>query len=198
VTWKVHQFEPTRVQRKFLRKMASFLEENKTGLIDVYADTYAQKEKEHILFFEARKKYFLLINNKPEAAFTNKDSIAVERLSVKNLGHYFVKNLTKITRDTTMFTIQDKCRYFVDSQTVDRKYNQLVKGRENALRSFFIDNKTEARIKIHTDRATIPYDGFSCYKIKYNGDIPLSLQASYAKMHRLNKSTLRRKYFGLE
>jgi hypothetical protein len=195
VTWKVHQFEPERSQRKFLRKMASFLGEHKTGFIDVYVDSYAVKERERILFFEARKKYFLRINHKTEATFTIKDSIRVERLSVKNLGHYFVKNLTKITRDTTMFTIQDKCLYFVGIQTVDRKYNQLIKSRETALRSFFISNNTENQIKMHKDKGDVPYGGFSCYKIKYNGDMPISLQVSYAKMHELNKNAFRRKYF---
>jgi hypothetical protein len=195
VTWKVHQFELEREQRKFLDKMARFLKKNPDASIDIYPQLYESKEKEHILFFEARKKYYLLKHKKNEKEFNEEDSINIELMSVKDLGHYFTNDLTKITRDTTMLTIVDKCNHFLASNIVNIKYDQLIKARENHLRSFFIENSTSGRVRIHRSKSTIPYDGFSCYKIKYNGEIPESLEESYAKMQTLNNQVFRKKYF---
>uniref|UniRef100_UPI001C9B235C hypothetical protein n=1 Tax=Kingella denitrificans TaxID=502 RepID=UPI001C9B235C len=46
---------------------------------------------------------------KSEEEFNKEDFINIERMSVKELGHYFTEDLTKITRDTTLLTIVDKC-----------------------------------------------------------------------------------------
>jgi hypothetical protein len=195
VTWKVHQFVLEPEQRKFLEKMARFLKKHPDSSIDIYPNQYVSKEKEHILFFEARKKYYLLKNKIGEKEFTEKDSINLERMSVKDMGHYFTQNLMKITRDTTMLTIVDKCNHFLASNIVDIKYDQLVKAREKEMRAFFLENSTLDRLKIHRDQNTVPYDGFSCYQIKYNGKLPESLLDSYAKMQTLNSKVFRKKYF---
>jgi hypothetical protein len=195
VTWKVHQFELEPDQRRFLNRMARFLKKNPDSSIEIYPQHYAAKEKEHILYFEARKKYYLLQNNKAEKEFNKEDSIKVERMSVKALGKYFTKDLTKITRDTTMLTIVDKCTHFVGNHIVDAKYDKLIKARENQLRSFFEENSTIDRVELHHNKSTIPYDGFSCHQIKYNGVMPESLQDSYAKMQTLNNKKFRKKYF---
>jgi hypothetical protein len=195
VTWKVHQFELEPEQRGFLDKMARFLEKHPESSIEIFPQQYASKEKEHILFFEARKKYYLLVNNKSEKDLSKGDSISIERMSVKDLGHYFTKDLTKITRDTTMLTIVDKCHHFLGSDIVNVKYAALLKAREHELLSFFLENSTADRVKIHHNKSTIPYDGFSCHQIKYNGEIPESLRDSYAKMQTLNSKVFRKKYF---
>jgi hypothetical protein len=195
VTWKVHQFELEPGQRRFLGKMARFLKKHPESSIEIYPQQYASKEKEHILFFEARKKYYLLTNGKSEKEFDQGDSINVERMSLKDLGYYFTRDLTKITRDTTMLTMVDKCNHFLGNNIVDRKYDQLIKARENELRSFFLENSISDRVTIHHNKNTIPYDGFSCYHIKYNGKIPESLQSSYTKMQMLNSRMFRKKYF---
>ena len=49
--------------------MGDFLVNNPNASIAVYPQQYEIKEKEHILFFEAKKKYFLLINNKTFQSF---------------------------------------------------------------------------------------------------------------------------------
>jgi hypothetical protein len=195
VTWKVHQFELEPQQQRFLSRMARFLKKNPDASIEIYPQHYAAKEKEHILYFEARKKYYLLQNNKTEKEFNKDDSINVERMSVKALGKYFTKDLTKITRDTTMLTIVDKCTHFVGNHIVDAKYDKLIKARENQLRSFFEENSTIDHVKLHHNKTTIPYDGFSCDQIKYKGVMPESLHDSYAKMQTLNNKRFRKKYF---
>jgi hypothetical protein len=195
VAWRVHQFTLEPEQRRFLGKMARFLEKNPNASIEIYPRQYTSKEKEHILYFEARKKYYLLKNNKSENEFNERDSINIERMSVKELGPFFTKDLTKITRDTTLLTIVDKCHHFLGSNIVEIKYDQLIKIREDELRSIFSDTLISARVKFHRNKSTIPYDGFSCHEIKYNGEIPASLQQSYDKMQSLNNKTFRKKYF---
>lgn len=195
VTWAVHQFSLEPEQRKFLKKMAAFLEKNPEASIDIYSQPYNFKEWEHILFFEARKKYYLRNHGKSENDFTKEDSINTENMSVKDLRHCFVNDLTTITRDTTMFTIHDKCRHFVGDRIVNLKYQQLLQARDNNLRSFFTRNNTSNRVTIHTTENVIPFDGFSSHQIRYNGNIPESLRKSYSKMHMLNSKNFRKKYF---
>jgi hypothetical protein len=195
LTWKMGQSTLERRQTRFVHKIARFLKDSKEARIDVYPQHYAVKEKEQILFFEAKKKYFLLTTKKSVKDFSYADSIKADKMSIKDLGTFFVKNLTKITRDTTMFTIQDKCNYFVDASTVNHSYKELVETRENSVRNLFVSNGTSDRLKMHQRENIIPYDGFSRLKLTYNGDMPKSLKASYEKMHRLNNKALRKKYF---
>ncbi len=174
--WPTHQTSLSSRQEKFLKKLANFLEENKEASIEVYTQQYVQREKEHILFFETKKKHFLTENNKKSSDFTENDSIKVEKMSVKDLGHDLVKDMVKITRDTTMFTIHDKCHHYLGSDIVDHKFNQLIKAREHTFLSYFADTGANARVKMHSTKDIIPYNGFSCFQIKYKGDMPKSLK----------------------
>jgi hypothetical protein len=198
ITWKVHQFELEPEQRKFVASIAHFLKKHSDSSIDIYPELYASKEKEHILFFEARKKYYLLENKKSEKDFNRRDSLKVELLSVKDLGRYFTKDMTKITRDTTMLTSVDKCYHFLASNIVDSKYDQLLKSRETELRSFFVENATSSRVKFHQTKTSIPFNGFSWHKIEYNGALPESLLTNYKNLQTLNDRTFRKKYFDLD
>ena len=54
--------------------MVDFLIKNPDASINVYPQQYAIKEKEYILFFEAKKKYFLMTNNKNAGSFSEEDS----------------------------------------------------------------------------------------------------------------------------
>jgi hypothetical protein len=195
LTWRMRQTSLDRHQEQFVKKIADFLHEKKDATIEVYPEQYSLKEKEYILFFETKKKYFLQTQHKKESQFNEDDSVKVEKMSVKDLGPVLAKNLRKITRDTTMFTIHDKCHYFLGDNRVDRKYHQLIRARENSFRSFFTRNGTENQLKMHKSKSTIPFDGFSSFRIKYNGEIPKSLTESYEDMRELNKKPFRKKYF---
>ena len=72
--WMMRQNTLLPVQEKFIEKMADFLIKNPDASITVYPQHYAIKEKEYILFFEAKKKYFLAINNKNPRSFNAEDS----------------------------------------------------------------------------------------------------------------------------
>jgi hypothetical protein len=195
LTWNIRQSTLEPRQEKFIKKVAEFLKENKDASIDVYPNQYAAKEKEHILYFETKKNFFLLAHNKKRQEFTKNDSIEVDKMSVKNLAHALTKDMKKMTRDTTMFTIQDKCHHYLGNNSVDIKYEQLLNEREKSFRSFFVKNGTDKQVKIHKSKNTIPYNGFSYYEFKYKGEIPKALQESYEAMHKLNNRLFRKKYF---
>ena len=82
--WMMRQNTLIPVQEKFIEKMADFLIKNPEASINIYPQEYAIKEKEHILFFEAKKKYFLKVNNKNSHSFTEEDSVKVDLMSVKD------------------------------------------------------------------------------------------------------------------
>ena len=58
----------------------------------------------------------------------------------------------------------------------------------------FKNKAVEKRVKIHADETNIPYNGFSFYKITYNGELPESLIKANRKMNELNDEAPRKKY----
>jgi hypothetical protein len=95
-----------------------------------------------------------------------------------------------------MFTMEDKCWHYLHSDVVGKKYHALVRAREKNFRSYFPDHVLE-RVKIHEGKDKIPYDGFSCFKIHYNGEIPKPLRRAYSEMSELNHGIFRRKLLRL-
>jgi len=190
--WRMRQHELHNKQKHFIKTIAKFLDKNKESRITVYSNEYALKEKEQILFFKAKKKYFISTHGKRNA-FTREDSIAVDKMSVKDAT--FMRRLKKGkgAGDTLMFTIQDKCRYYLADNSVNTEYKTLMRERESAFKEFFIENGTADRVKFYSNDS-VPYNGFSCYKIIYHGVIPESLQKAYREMHELNNEWPRKKY----
>ena len=161
--WKMRQSSKLPNQEYFVNKMADFLIHNPEASIAVYPMQYAEKEMEYIRFFEAKKKYFLLSKNKNAQFLTSEDSLKVDRMSVKD--PVFVKYLNKQVNDTMLFTIQGKCSRYIGSALVDKRFRQLNTEREDAFMLLFKNKALEKRVKIHTGENTIPYDGFSFFKI---------------------------------
>lgn len=193
--WEMRQRVLRPRQKDFVEKMALFLEKNTEASISIYPKQYALKEKEYILFFEAKKKYFLLTRHKTADGFTNEDSVEVDKMSIKDPAFMKALKKGKGRGDTLMFTIQDKCYNFVGHGKVEGKFQQLVKERGKAFQSYFVKNGTENRVKMHPDEEGIPYNGFSYFKMTYQGDVPKSLRKAYDEMHELNDEGLRKKYF---
>lgn len=191
--WDMRQRELHHKQKHFIKTMASFLAENKTSSITVYSREYSVKEKEQILFFEAKKKYFLFMRGKNEV-FTKEDSLTVDKTSIKDAAFMHALKKGKGAGDTLMFSIQDKCQYYVGGDAVNSQYMTLVRERDRVFREFFVNNGTSDRVKINSSNDSIPYDGFSSYKINYHGEIPKALRSAYEEMHELNTADLRKKY----
>ncbi|MFN6946941.1 MAG: DUF748 domain-containing protein, partial [Cytophagaceae bacterium] len=106
-----------RDQERFLKRMADFLAKNPEESISVYPQLYSMKEREYILLFEAKKKYFLETNNLDINSFNEKESKMVEMMSVKDPS--FIRYISKKINDSLAFSIQDKCSKLIDPAIVD-------------------------------------------------------------------------------
>jgi hypothetical protein len=195
IKWAMRQCNLDDHQEKFMRKTAEFLSKNPNSSIIIHPVEYSEKEKEYILFFEAKKKYFLLTHGKNNSSFTEKDSTEVDRMSNKDDG--FMNYLTKFCKDSSLNTVQEKCYRFIGPEIVDEQYKLLLKKREQSFRSYFIANGTNKQVKFTASESSVPYNGFSFFKIKYNGEIPESLTDAYEKMEKLNEEAPRIRYFRL-
>ncbi|HXD93503.1 MAG TPA: DUF748 domain-containing protein, partial [Bacteroidia bacterium] len=190
--WQMRQdvLEPN--QKKFIEKMANFIEQNPDEIISVYKEQYAAKEKEYILFFEAKKKYFLTANSSHINSFSSADSEMVDKMSVKD--PLFINYLNKQINKKELFTIQEKCAELIDSSIINTKFNQLNKRREADFISFFKMKNAEKQVKFSADKNITPYNGFSFYKIAYKNEFPESLLKAYRKMNELNDVSPRKKF----
>ncbi|MBC7861812.1 MAG: DUF748 domain-containing protein, partial [Bacteroidia bacterium] len=173
VNWGMRQYSLSGKQEEFVQKIADFLKENPASSISIHPVIYAEKEKEYILFFEAKKKYFLFLNHKTKQTFSSDDSLATDKMSIKDSS--FVRYLTRYCGDSMLFTIQQKCFRFIGSSLVNTKYKQLQEMRLHSLQFYFKQNNTGSHVKIYPMQSSIPYNGFSFFKIKYKGEIPAAL-----------------------
>jgi hypothetical protein len=190
--WTVRQHSLLPNQEKFVNAMVDFLIKNPEASIAVYPIQYAEKEKEHILFFEAKKKYFLLSEDKNAPFLSEDDSLKVDKMSVKD--SLFVHYLNKKVSGNMLFTIQEKCNKFIGSAIVNAKFKQLNKEREDAFMFDFKKNGVQNCVKMSIGENNIPYNGFSFYKIAYKGEIPEALLKAYRKMNELNDEAPRKKF----
>ncbi len=179
-------------QEGFIKRMADFLEKNPTASITIHPEQYEMKEKEYILFFEAKKKYFLLTHNKKLESFSAEDSEKVDKMSVKDSS--FVHYLNNKIKDSIVFTIQEKCTRIIDSATVNAKFEKLKRERKNVFVSYFKKRKVEGQLRILSDENVIPYNGFSFYKIEYEGEFPEFLIKAYQQMNEFNNEAPRKKF----
>ena len=191
VKWQTRKSTLLPNQEKFMKKLATFLKKNPKASIDVHPIVFANKEREYISFFEAKKKYFLLTHKKERKDFTPEDSTAVEEMSIKDAG--LVKRVGRGLSDTVMFTMQERFMHFVGKKTVEKKLAQLNTDRMKSFRSFF-EQEAESRIKIRKPVIDVPYNGFSYFKIEYEGDMPNELRKAYHEMLELNDEAPRNKY----
>jgi hypothetical protein len=177
---------------EFLDKMADFLQNNPDEIIDVYPNPYTIKEKEYILFFEAKKKYFFHTHKDMKTLSIN-DSLELTKMSVKDEA--MVSYLKSEIKDTMLFTIQDLCTALVGANVVDTKFKQLCTDREVAFVQHFNIRGLANRVIIKKDISDIPYNGFSRYKIDYKGDFPAELIDAYKRLEDYDGKKPRKRFF---
>lgn len=190
--WPVRQTHLKDPEEKFARRISDFLKSNKDAAINVKPNTYEQKEKEYILFFEAKKKYYLDNTQRKGGPISEKDSSFIDKMSTKDPA--FIKYLNKHVKDTLIFTRQEKCRKLIGEETVDNKYHQLLKDREEDFMNYFKKKGTDKQVNILPNQDIVPFNGFSYYKIDYKGEIPKSLEKAYQKLIDYNNNSPRKKY----
>lgn len=193
VTWGMNEAAINLDKEYFVRKIADFLKENPEASISIQPIQYTSKEKEHILLYEAKKKYFLNSNKKKADDFTYEDSLKVVNMSVKDPA--FGKKLNSLVKGRLIFTVQDKCELYVEKEVVNKRYAALVEQREKLIKQFFTDNGTEKQLKFNANKSDIPFDGYSYFKINYKGDLPQELIEAYHKMDGFDSKPPRRKFW---
>jgi hypothetical protein len=111
--WGLQQNTLLNEQKRFLNKLVDHLLKNPEAAVDIYPIIYAYKELEYISFFEAKKKYFLLSENKNNQTLSYADSLKVNKMSVKD--SLFNQYLNKQVNNNLLFTVQDKCNSLIGS-----------------------------------------------------------------------------------
>ncbi|MDO8999644.1 MAG: DUF748 domain-containing protein [Bacteroidota bacterium] len=192
LTWQPGKNSIQPNEAKIIKDIATFLSKNPEANIIVHPNTYETKEKESILFFEAKKKYYISLNNKNPSSLSENDLENIERMSVKD--SLFIHYLNKHITGTLVFTVQEKCERFIGKDILNEKYNSLIYEREKSFLAYFKDKDIEKQIKIDANQSVIPYNGFSFYKIEYKGQLPESLLNAYEKIKELNNEAPRKKY----
>jgi len=190
--WEMRQSIPDNDQVKFMNNMADFLSKNPKASIEVNPQIYEQKEKEDILLFEAKKKYFITVNHKNKAEFNKNDSITVGKMSVKDKT--FNEYLNKHTNSRLIFTTQGKSALFVGSTEINQMSKKLNNERENNFKQAFIKKGVLKQVKFLVSKSVLPFNGYSFYKITYHGELPEALLTAYSRMNELNNEVPRKAY----
>ena len=172
--------------------MAGFLAGNPEAYITVSPELYETREKEQLLFFEAKKKYFLKANNKNANGFSVADSMMADKLSVKDSS--FVHYLNRQVKSSMQFTVQDKCAKLVDPAIIDSKMKDLNIERASTFMSYFRKLGVEKQVHMRTARNVTPFNGFSFYEIGYKGEFPRPLINAYHHLNELNEEMPRKKF----
>ena len=190
IKWEFRNAALTSEQEKFIGGMADFLKSRPASSLQISSADYVAKEKEYILLYEAKKKYYLTMHKLKVAS--DDDSIMIDKMSVKDSG--FVHYLTAQPGVELLYSVQEKCEHLIGKTIVDDKFMRLVKEREDFFLSWFKANGTASQVKFVQTRNIIPFDGFSCYKLEYKGDKPVDLLKAYDELVSINNMNPRRKY----
>ena len=182
--WEMNKNSLTSNQENFLEELADFIDKNPEVNLNVSPMQFEKKEKEYILFYEAKKNYYLKFINTNNKIITNDDSIKISRISSKDAS--FVKYLNAQLKDSLIYTLQGKCLNLLGAAFVELKFQELNKQRSRVFLSYFKRDGNERRVKLVKGENSIPYNGFSYYKIQYKGSFPNNLLSAYKKMNELN------------
>ena len=190
--WEMGQSLPDNSQEKFLSRLQKYLEDNPEANITITPVHYEVKEKERILFFEAKKKYFLQVRNPASLTFDFADSMKISKTAIKEPG--FVNYIEKQYKDSLIYTIQEKCEAYLGNKIVLEKFEKLVQMRKSEIVNALQSKSSANQVIFKTDINTIPPNGFSYFKIGYKGMLPERLISAYDQMNEINERDFRKKY----
>lgn len=177
-------------QEAFVEDLADFLLDYPNASIKVFPVMDEAKEKEHILLYEARKKYFL--SRKSTKQFSENDSLEVVRMDPKDAN--FIKYLRNNTKDNLVYTTQELCQRLIGAKLVEEQYNRLLVQREKVFLDYFRQNQVEKRVQVQKTEARVPFNGFSFYRVSYNGAIPPDLKEAFEELREFDNQKPRKKF----
>jgi len=153
---------------------------------------YEEKEKEYILFFEAKKQFYEFANKVKSKDLKEGDTTNIEKISVKDST--FIRYLDSRAKSKHLFTIQDKCKQIVSNEVINNRFNELLKARRQVFLAYFKKDNLQGRVKVLGNIDKTPYNGFSVYKINYKGEVPDDLLEAYRTINEFNNKNPRKKY----
>jgi hypothetical protein len=192
IKWEMRSSSLQESQIKYIEMMTDYLKAHPEDTILIQPEQYSIKEKEYILFYEAKKKYFISYNKTDPKSFNSEDSLDTSNMSTRDL--LFKRYLNSQVNDSTLFTLQEQCSKIIDEATVNNCFKQLSKEREDAFKYYFTKKNVQLQVIFLPAKNTIPYNGFSFFKIIYTGLYPESLAKAYNKMWELNNENPRDKF----
>jgi hypothetical protein len=192
VKWQFMKSSLLPSQEKFVGEVAKFLTKTTDAYITVSPELYETKEKEQILLFEAKKKYFMASHNKNASSFSVEDSTAVDKLSIKDSS--FVHYLNRQIKNPMIFTVQDKCARLIDASITSERFRQLSIERAITFMAYFKNHGVDKQVKMNSVKNIVPFNGFSFYQISYKGEFPEPLIKAYIELNELNEEAPRKKF----
>ena len=192
LNWEMQKSNLQSHQKKFIKQLANYLNEFPEKTIGITSMPFMEKEKEYILFFEAKKLYYLFKNKLNTNLLTIDDTLAIDKLSTRD--SLFAGYLTTQVGKKDMYTIQDKCLKLVGLDKVDKLFYKLTCDRRKTFMAYFIKEHIGNRVRFKEVTDKTPYNGFSFYKIEYQGEWPKKLENAYKIMAELNSESPRSKF----
>jgi hypothetical protein len=189
--WELRSARLVPDHKKFVDDVVDFLKDHPGTSISVQPVQYEDKEKEYILFFEAKKKYYFEDRNRKTSTMTEGDSVNIEKMSFKDSS--FVHYLKKHAGRKLMYTAQERCLALIGKNTLDAKFNELVKKRAQVFKDYFAQAGVAKQITIKKSENKVPFNGFSYYRIDYNGNLPPETKAAFETLKNLDSEEPREK-----
>ncbi len=156
--WNMRQGFPLPHQEKFIKEMADFLAKNPEAVIKVSPIQYELKEKEYILFFEAKKAFYMMNHHINDQSFSKEDSLKVDEMSIRD--SLFVGYINRQVKDSMLFTLQEQCAVLIDSVIVNTEFERLTKERKTAFMSYFKEGGFRKKSHIFSRRKHNPLQWF--------------------------------------
>ncbi len=179
-------------QEQFAEKMATYLKDHPDMKITVTPMPYLEKEKEYILFFEAKKMYYITKHHIKTEKLGADDTIAINKIPIKD--SLFIHYLNKQVGKDMLFTVQAKCAKLIDSNSVNTIFEKLSIERKKTFIAYFKNENVSDRVMFTATKYEVPFNGFSYYKINYKDKWPEDLTDAYEKMFDLNNKSPRNKF----
>ncbi len=192
LTWAMRTAALTNTQKEFMDKIVDFLKKTPNASISISPHCYAEKERENILFYAAKKKYFVATQQRTDSHLSERDSITVTKMAIKDSN--FVRFLNQHTPQNLVFTIQSKCEHYVRTSVVEAQFATLAKERKRVFMDYFKAQGLEKQVRITATKNTVPYNGFSFYRITYKGEFPKDLLEANQALDRLDESSPRSQF----
>jgi len=164
--WKPMQTTMSHDQEKQMKEISRYLNSNPQVYLTISPNYYEDQEKEIIVLFEAKKKYYFSKHRTNGIALSENDSAAITNMSIKDSAfvNYLNHHEDSIGKE---FSVLGKCKMLIGQSKVNEKYSEMIALRKKAMMDFFAGAKQTNRVTYEHAVNIIPRSGFSHYNFEY-------------------------------